>query len=123
VLVPADAKIAFARRPRLQRSPPYLGQGRSACQASRHGAAARRIVSGAERIAARWADHRKLPQIVFKPDWTRHAKAAPFNRNGLMLDVLPIGVLVFASTGIQANLADEARKLWIPVLKFGNGGA
>jgi hypothetical protein len=40
-----------------------------------------------------------------------------------MLDVLPIGVLVFASTGIQANLADEARKLWIPVLKFGNGGA
>ncbi|HLG46970.1 MAG TPA: DUF2493 domain-containing protein, partial [Reyranella sp.] len=29
---------------------------------------------GAERIAARWADHRKVPQIAFKPDWHRHAK-------------------------------------------------
>jgi hypothetical protein len=29
---------------------------------------------GAERIASRWADHRKVPQIAFKPDWTRHAK-------------------------------------------------
>ena len=36
---------------------------------------------GAERIAACWADNRKVPQIAFKPDWTRHAKAAPFRRN------------------------------------------
>src|SRR3984893_17691400 len=50
---------------------------------------------GAERIAARWADHRKVPQIAFKPNWTRHAKAAPFKRNDQMLDVLPIGVIVF----------------------------
>jgi len=28
---------------------------------------------GAERIAARWADHRKVPQIAFKPDWARYA--------------------------------------------------
>ena len=34
---------------------------------------------GAEKIAACWADSRKVPQIVFKPDWARHAKAAPFN--------------------------------------------
>jgi hypothetical protein len=40
-----------------------------------------------------------------------------------MLDVLPIGVLVFPGTGIQENLADKARKLGIPVWKFGNGGA
>jgi hypothetical protein len=78
---------------------------------------------GAERIAARWADHRKVPQIAFKPDWTRHAKAAPFKRNDQMLDVLPIGVVVFPGTGIQENLADKARKLGIPVWKFGNGGA
>ena len=31
---------------------------------------------GAERIAACWAEKRNVPQIVFKPDWTRHAKAA-----------------------------------------------
>jgi hypothetical protein len=41
---------------------------------------------------AKWADHRKVPQIAFKPDWTRHAKVAPFKRNDAMLDVLPIGV-------------------------------
>jgi hypothetical protein len=78
---------------------------------------------GAERIAARWADHRKVPQIAFKPDWTRHAKAAPFKRNDQMLDVLPIGVMVFPGTGIQDNLADKARRLGIPVWKFGHGGA
>src|ERR1700736_3084847 len=78
---------------------------------------------GAERIAARWADHRKVPQIAFKPDWTKHAKAAPFKRNDAMLEALPIGVLVFPGTGIQENLADKARKLGIPVWKFGNGGA
>jgi hypothetical protein len=78
---------------------------------------------GAERIAARWADHRKVPQVAFKPDWTKHAKAAPFKRNDQMLEVLPIGVIVFPGTGIQENLADKARKLGIPVWKFGNGGA
>jgi hypothetical protein len=78
---------------------------------------------GAERIAARWADHRKVPQIAFKPDWIKYAKAAPFKRNDQMLDVLPIGVMVFPGTGIQGNLADKAKKLGIPVWKFGNGGA
>ncbi|HXG81701.1 DUF2493 domain-containing protein [Sinorhizobium meliloti] len=78
---------------------------------------------GAERIASRWADHRKVPQVAFKPDWTKHAKAAPFKRNDEMLQVLPIGVMHFPGTGIQDNLADKARKLGIPVWKFGNGGA
>src|ERR1700750_1754834 len=78
---------------------------------------------GAERIASRWADHRKVPQIVFKPDWARHAKAAPFRRNDQILNVLPIGVIVFPGSGISANLADKAKKLGIPVWKFGEGGA
>lgn len=78
---------------------------------------------GAELIAAKWATARKVPQIAFKPDWTRHAKAAPFKRNDAMLNVLPIGVMYFPGTGIQDNLADKARKLGIPVWKFGNGGA
>ena len=37
-------------------------------------------------------------------------------------NVLPVGVLVFPGTGIQENLADKARKLGIPVMKF-DGGA
>lgn len=73
---------------------------------------------GAEKIAARWADHRNVTQIGFAPDWTRHGRAAPFKRNDQILDVLPIGVMVFPGTGIQENLADKARKLGIPVWRF-----
>ena len=74
---------------------------------------------GAEFIASRWADHRRVPQISFKPDWTTHGKAAPFRRNDVMLDVLPIGVMHFAGNGIQDNLRDKARKLGIPEWTFG----
>ncbi len=78
---------------------------------------------GAERIAACWADNRKIAQIAFKPDWARHAKAAPFKRNDQILETLPIGVVVFPGSGISANLADKARKLGIPVWSFVDGGA
>lgn len=74
---------------------------------------------GAEFIASRWADHRSVPQVSFKPDWTAHGKAAPFRRNDTMLDVLPIGVLHFPGSGIQDNLRDKARKLGIAVWSFG----
>ncbi len=73
---------------------------------------------GAERIAACWADNRKIPQVVFKPDWTRDRNAAPFKRNDRLLEALPIGVLVFPGSGISANLADKAKKLGIPVWRF-----
>ena len=78
---------------------------------------------GAERIASRWADHRGITQIAFKPDWVKHSKAAPFKRNDAMLEALPIGVLVTPGSGIQANLADKARRLGIPVWKIGKDGA
>jgi hypothetical protein len=74
---------------------------------------------GAELIAAKWASNRNVSQIAFKPDWSKHGKAAPFKRNDQILEILPIGVLVFPGTGIQGNLADKARKLGVPVWKFG----
>jgi hypothetical protein len=74
---------------------------------------------GAELIASKWAVSRKVPQIAFKPDWTKHAKAAPFKRNDAMLELLPIGVMHFPGTGIQDNLADKAKRLGIPVWRFG----
>ncbi|WP_096701078.1 DUF2493 domain-containing protein [Magnetospirillum sp. 15-1] len=77
---------------------------------------------GAERIAACWADSRAVPQVVFKPDWTRHKNAAPFKRNDRMLEVLPIGVIAFPGSGISENLADKARKMGIPVWRFAAGG-
>ncbi len=73
---------------------------------------------GAELIAAKWADHRKVAQVAFKPDWARHKNAAPFKRNDAMLEVLPIGVVAFPGSGISQNLADKARKLGIPVMRF-----
>ena len=83
-----------------------------------HGGSAR----GAELIAACWADHRKVTQIAFKPDWVRHGKAAPFKRNDAMLDLLPTGVIVFPGTGIQENFADKARKFGIPVWRKAGAG-
>ena len=78
---------------------------------------------GAEKIAACWADARKVPQIVFKPDWARHAKAAPFKRNDQLLEALPIGVVVFPGSGVTDNLADKARNLGIPLFDFRKTGA
>jgi hypothetical protein len=77
---------------------------------------------GAERIAACWAESRKVPQVVFKPDWTKHRNAAPFKRNDQMLEALPIGVVAFPGSGISANLADKARKMGIPVWRFAEDG-
>jgi hypothetical protein len=77
---------------------------------------------GAERIAACWADSRKVAQVAFRPDWNRHAKAAPFKRNDTMLETLPIGVIVFPGSGICENLADKARTFGIPVMRFTGGG-
>lgn len=75
--------------------------------------------TGAERIAACWAEARKVAQIAFRPDWTRHAKAAPFKRNDRMLELLPIGVIAFPGGGINANLVDKAKVLGVPVWRFG----
>jgi hypothetical protein len=62
-----------------------------------------------------------VPQVAFKPDWTKHAKATPFKRNDQMQDCMPKGFAVFPATGIQDNLADKACKMGIPVMKFEKG--
>ncbi len=77
---------------------------------------------GAERIAACWADKRRVAQVVFKPDFNRHKQAAPFKRNDQLLEALPIGLIVFPGTGIVDNLADKARKHGIPLFDFRKGG-
>ncbi|MBB6219808.1 hypothetical protein GGE66_000752 [Rhizobium leguminosarum] len=57
----------------------------------RHGASPK----GAERIAACWAEARKVTHISFKPNWTKHAKSAPFRSNDETLSVMPTGVIIF----------------------------
>jgi hypothetical protein len=62
------------------------------------------FTKGAESIASKWADARKVPQIAFKPDFNKYPKAAPFKRNDVMLErLLPTGALVFGNGGIQAK--------------------
>lgn len=73
---------------------------------------------GAELIAARWAEARKVQQVVFRPDWKKHGKAAPFKRNDALIDAQPAGLLVFAHDnehGIQQQLVRNATQAGIKV--------
>ncbi len=70
---------------------------------------------GVEKIAASWADARGVHQVVCRPDWNAHGKAAPFRRNDELLNLLPKGVIAFPGSGITGNLVDKARQLGIPV--------
>ena len=72
---------------------------------------------GVEKIAAQWAEQRGVHQVVCKPDWDRHGRAAPFRRNDELLNLLPKGVILFPGNGITANLADKAAAMGIPVMK------
>lgn len=77
---------------------------------------------GAELIASKWATIGKVPQIAFKPDWTKHAKAAPFKRNGAMLELLPIGVMHFTGTGIAVNLKGPRNTMKLAATRLREGG-
>ena len=63
---------------------------------------------GVEKIAASWAERNGVHQIVCKPDWDRHGRAAPFRRNEELLNLLPKGVIAFPGSGITENLVDRA---------------
>ena len=118
-LMPAGAKIAFAGGTECDDVETIWAaldkvRAKHADMALLHGGAPK----GAEKIAACWADNRRCPQIVFKPDWTRHGKAAPFKRNDQLLDAAPIGLIVFPGSGITDNLADKARAMGVPLYDF-----
>ncbi len=73
--------------------------------------------SGIEQFAARWAEARGVHQVVCKPDWNTHGRAAPFRRNDDLLNLLPKGLILFPGSGITANLGDKAESVGIPVLR------
>ncbi len=72
---------------------------------------------GVEKLAAQWAERNGIHQVVCKPDWNRHGRAAPFRRNDELLNLLPKGVLAFPGSGITDNLVDKATSMGIPVHK------
>jgi hypothetical protein len=119
VLAPAGARIAFTGGPDCNEVDAIWAaldkaRAKHPDMVLLHGGSPK----GAERIAACWAENRKVPQVVFKPDWIRDRKAAPFKRNDRLLEALPIGVIAFPGSGISANLADKAKKMGIPVKRF-----
>ena len=73
---------------------------------------------GAERIAARWAENNAVHQVVFRPDWDAHCRAASFRRSDQLLKLLPTGLVAFPGTGITENRVDKVRELGIPVTRF-----
>ena len=72
---------------------------------------------GVEKVAAQWAERNAVHQVVCKPDWDRHGRAAPFRRNDELLSLLPKGVIAFPGSGITDNLVDKAVSLGIPVMR------
>lgn len=77
---------------------------------------------GAEHLAALWAKNRQVAQVVFRPQWKQHGRAAPFKRNDAMLQQSPQGVVVIApDNGIHQQLMRNARSQAISVLELKNG--
>ena len=121
IMLPAGPKIAFAGGPSYN-DHVTIWKVLDAAYAKHpdmvliHGGTDR----GAEAIATAWAVNRKVPCIPFKPEWNRDGKqAAPFKRNERMLETMPIGLIVFPGNGYTENLADNARRLGIPVTRPG----
>lgn len=60
---------------------------------------------GADLAAGIWAIQHRIEEIVFKPDWTKHGKAAGPIRNQQMLTANPDMVLAFWN-GTSKGTAD-----------------
>lgn len=73
---------------------------------------------GAELIASKWASQNDVDQIIYKPDFKKHQKAAPFKRNDMMIAAKPERVIIFPGNGITKNLAQKAEKARIKVTHF-----
>ncbi len=77
---------------------------------------------GAERIAACWADNRKVAQVAFRPDFGQAQERRPVQaQRPAARDPADRGRGV-PRHGICDNLADKARKLGIPLFDFRKAG-
>ena len=73
---------------------------------------------GAEKIAAAWARARKVPQVMFRPNWPAHNRRAPFLANDEMLKARIRGVILFGAGGIGLNLAEKAEAKGLHVARI-----
>jgi hypothetical protein len=75
---------------------------------------------GAEKLALRWAQQKKVRVILARPDFERHKGAAPFKANDQILDFDPVLVLTLANSldiaaqtkpsGVVLNLGQKAEQ-------------
>ena len=74
---------------------------------------------GADAIAAAWAKSRKVPQVIFAPNWRAYGKAAGFKAIDQMLDTpRPLGgVVIFGTSGVALNLASKAEDRGIKAMR------
>ncbi len=69
---------------------------------------------GVEKIASLWATNSGVAQVVFRPEWNQHGKAAPFKRNDAILRTAPAGLIVLRpENGIHEQIIREAKRLGI----------
>jgi hypothetical protein len=70
---------------------------------------------GVDRLAASWAEQRKVPQVAFGLD-RRLGQRAGFRRNEQMLSLNPRYVVAFAGSGVVERLVIQAKTKRISVV-------
>ncbi|HTU09754.1 MAG TPA: DUF2493 domain-containing protein [Allosphingosinicella sp.] len=70
---------------------------------------------GADRLAASWAERRKVPQLTFSLD-RRLGQRAGFRRNEQMLSLKPRYLVAFAGNGVLERLVIQAKEKGISVI-------
>ncbi|MDB5670887.1 MAG: hypothetical protein JWO25_1846, partial [Alphaproteobacteria bacterium] len=70
---------------------------------------------GVDRLAASWAEQRRVPQIAFGLD-SRLGARAGFKRNEQMLSLNPRYLVAFAGNGVLERLVIEAKRKGIKVI-------
>jgi hypothetical protein len=70
---------------------------------------------GTDRLAASWAEQRRVPQIAFALDRRLGARAG-FRRNEQMLSLNPRYVIAFPGNGVLERLVIEARERKVSVV-------
>ena len=71
--------------------------------------------TGADGLAASWAEQRKVPQVAFSLD-RRLGQRAGFRRNEQMLSLNPRYVIAFAGSGVVERLVIQAKQKRIAVV-------
>lgn len=77
--------------------------------------------TGADALAASWAEQEGVPFKVFRADWERHGKRAGPVRNGEMVAVGLSGLVAFPGGRGTADMTCQCTAAGVPVWEAGRG--